>query len=99
MAELLRPELAGRFGNDPDALEWARWHVQKQIDWLNEAAALPQASDGFAQIATWCAGFMRDTLIGNRLGHGAFDERFAAGDPLHADGPAGHSSERASGRD
>lgn len=76
MAEI-RPELQARFGDDPDALEWARGHVLAQIDWLKEAAALPQSSPGFVRIATWCAEFMRDTLIGNRLGYGAFDERFA----------------------
>lgn len=76
MAEI-RPELQARFGDDPEALEWARGHVQAQIDWLKEASRLPQASAGFVHIATWCAEFMRDTLIGNRLGHGAFDERLA----------------------
>lgn len=72
----IRPELQARFGSDPDALEWARGHVQERIDWLKEASALPQASPGFAHIATWCAEFMRDVFIGNRGGYGAFDERF-----------------------
>lgn len=76
MAEV-RPELQARFGNDPDALEWARGHVQAQIDWLREVGGLPQASPGFMHMATWCAEFLRDTLIGNRIGYGAFDERFA----------------------
>lgn len=73
----MRPELQARFGNDPDALEWARGHVQAQIDWLKEASRLPQASPGFVHIATWCAEFMRDVFIGNRVGYGAFDERLA----------------------
>lgn len=77
----IRPELQARFGNDPDALEWARGHVQKQIDWLDEAAALPQASPEFVRLATWCAGFMRDAFMGNRLTYGAFDAGFAAGAP------------------
>ena len=75
----IRPELQARFGNDPDALEWARTHVQTQIDWLNEAAALPQAGDGFVQLATWCANFMRGQFIGTpgeRGTWGYFDERF-----------------------
>lgn len=76
MAEI-RPELQARFGDDPDALEWARGHVLVQIDLLREASGLPQASPGFVHIATWCAEFLRDTLIGNRVGYGAFDERFA----------------------
>lgn len=78
MAEI-RPELQARFGDDPDALEWARSHVQAQIGWLKEASELPQASPGFVHLATWCAEFLRDTLIGNRIGYGAFDERFARG--------------------
>lgn len=80
MANRIRPELLARFGNDPDALEWARGHVQAQIDWLNEASRLPQAGPEFIRIATWCAGFMRDTLVGTpgeRGTHGAFDARFA----------------------
>ena len=77
MAEI-RPELQARFGNDADALEWARSHVQAQIDFLREASKLPQAREGFIQIATWCADFIRDTLISNRLGYGAFDARFGA---------------------
>ncbi len=80
MADPIRPELLARFGNDPDALEWARWHVQDKIDWLNEAAGLAAAGPEFAHIATWCAGFMRDTLIGTpgeRGTTGAFDARLA----------------------
>lgn len=76
MAEI-RPELQARFGDDADALEWARGHVQAQIDWLKEASGLPQASPGFAHLATWCAEFMRDVFIGNRIAYGAFDERLA----------------------
>jgi hypothetical protein len=76
MASRIRPELQARFGNDPDALEWARGHVQVQLDWLKEASELPQASPEFVRLAKWCADFMRDGLIGNRLTCGAFDESF-----------------------
>lgn len=77
MAEI-RPELQARFGGDPAALEWARGHVQAQIDWLREAAGLPAAGPVFVEIATWCAAFMRDTLIGTRLGPGWFGAENAA---------------------
>lgn len=77
----VRPELLARFGNDPDALEWARGHVQAKIDWLNEAASLPQAGAVFVEIATWCAAFMRDNLIGTRLGPGAFGAENASSRP------------------
>lgn len=76
-----RPELLARFGDDPDVLEWARWHVQQQIDFLDEAAALPQAGPAFVHLAGWCADFMRTTLIGvpgERGSTGAFDARFAS---------------------
>lgn len=81
MTAEIRPELLARFGDDPDALEWARWHVQQQIDFLDEAAALPQAGPAFAHLAGWCADFMRTTLIGvpgERGSEGAFDTRFAS---------------------
>lgn len=83
----IRPELLARFGDDPDALEWARWHVQTQIDWLNEAAGLPQASPAFVHLAKWCADFMRMTLIGvpgERGTTGAFGARFASTRHAHA---------------
>jgi hypothetical protein len=73
----IRPELQARFGDDPDALEWARSHVQTQIDWLKEASEMPQTNPGFVTIAKWCADFMHGTLIGDRITYGAFDERFA----------------------
>lgn len=76
----VRPELQARFGNDPDALEWARGHVQGIVDWLDEAAALPQAGPEFVRVANWAASIIRDTLIGTpgeRGTYGAFDARFA----------------------
>lgn len=86
MAERIRPELLTRFGNDPDALEWARGVVQQSIDFLEEAMALPQARDGFKQVAGWAATWMRDQFIGTpgeRGCVGRFDARLAV--PLGAE--------------
>jgi hypothetical protein len=75
----VRPELQARFGDDPDALEWARSHVQAQIEWLKDASELPRAGEVFTRLAAWCAEFMRDVFIGNRVAHGVFDERLGRG--------------------
>ena len=84
MATSIRPELLARFGNDADALEWARGVVQESVDFLEEAMALPQASDGFKHLAGWTANYMKDQLIGGhgeisvRQPLGRFDARLAA---------------------
>ena len=81
----IRPELLARFGADPDALEWARWHVQQEIDVLSAAADLPQASPGFAHTVRFTATWLRDNLIGSPGCVGRFDARNAesasGGDP------------------
>lgn len=76
----VRPELLARFGDDPDALEWARSIVQESIDALEEAAALPQAGPEFKRLAKWTATWMRDQLTGGpgeRGCVGRFDARLA----------------------
>lgn len=76
----VRPELLARFGDDPDALEWARSIVQESIDALEEAAALPQAGPEFKRLAKWTVTWMRDQLTGGpgeRGCVGRFDARLA----------------------
>lgn len=72
--------MLARFGDDPDALEWARSIVQESIDALEEAAALPQAGPEFKRLAKWTVTWMRDQLTGGpgeRGCVGRFDARLA----------------------
>ena len=84
MAASIRPELLARFGNAPDALEWARGVVQEAIDLVAAIVDLPQADPQMRKIAAWTASYMKDQLVG---GHGEisphqplgrFDARLAA---------------------
>lgn len=89
MADRIRPELLARFGNDPDALEWARGVVQESIDLLEAAVALPQAGVEFKRLAGWTVTWMRDQLTGSageRGCVGRFDARLAADPQDGADG-------------
>jgi hypothetical protein len=90
MADPIRPELLARFGNDPDALEWARGVVQESIDLLEGAADLPQAGPEFRRLARWTVTWMRDQFTGSpgeRGCVGRFDARLAEVAPAgHVDG-------------
>lgn len=90
MATRIRPELLARFGNDPDALEWARGVVQESIDLLEEAAAMPKAGPEFKRLAKWTVMWMRDQLTGTpgeRGSVGRFDARLAVAAPTEGAAP------------
>lgn len=95
MTASIRPELFARFGNDPDALEWARWHVQQSIDVLAEAIAMPAATPEMQNVGRFALDWMRKQFIGvpGEIGQpgtvvGRFDERFGAKPEGEASAPA-----------
>lgn len=82
-----RPEMFARFGNDPDALEWARWHIQQSIDVLAEAIAMPAATPEMRNVGRFTVNWMREQFIGvpGEIGQpgvvvGRFDARLGASD-------------------
>ncbi len=64
MAERIRPELLARFGNDPDALEWARGVIQQSVDLLEAAIAMPGATPEMRNIGGFTVKWMREQFIG-----------------------------------
>ena len=91
----VRPELLARFGDDPDALEWARGIVQESIDLLNEALAMPAATPEMKHVGGFAVKWMREQFIGvpGEIGQpgasvGRFDARLAATPTTPGEGTA-----------
>lgn len=86
MASRIRPKLLERFGNDADALEWARGVVQESLDVLEAALAMPEATYDMKNLGGFTVKWLREQFIGTP-GHpgidpgaclGRFDARLAA---------------------